>query len=655
MFAENLWVGPILPLASFLLIWPLGKYFKNRGAELGLLTVGAELALSLGALMEVKAGAKVHHSFEWIPGTPIEVGYLVDPVSALMMVIVCTVAFLVHLFSIGYMEHESGKRRYFSMLSLFTASMTGLAISSTVFLFFIFFELVGLCSYFLIGFHWEGLSAPRGAVRAFMVTKFGDLFFMAGLAAIFVTYQTYDFKEMAHVAHDIPAGDATLVALLLLGGAMGKSAQFPLHTWLGSDRRLGHRGAMEGPTPVSALIHAATMVAAGVYLVIRGYPIFSASETALTVIAYIGGFTALYAAIQGVVAREIKSVLAFSTVSQYGYMMLGLGVGGYSAAMFHLMNHAFFKALLFLGAGSIIVATHHENDIFKMGGLAKRMPITAVTFAVGGLALMGVFPFSGYFSKDLILEEAYMTGNVLPFLMGFLGAAFTAFYTTRMIAVAFFGEPSTDHAEHATENTWVMTIPLIVLGLLAATSGFSEHALFEEFITFEAAHAAEHHMPHIPLPMITSGLVLASAALSLGFYWDRLGLSFLDPVSVKEKTGPVYDAVYNGFYQDHLQLRMVDATRYTTAGGLYELDSVVVDGLVNFLPENFIKRPSFFLRWSDDNVVDGIVDWINVETFRLGDWSSRLQTGFVQNYIGLFALGIVVLAVVAGLTGRWLM
>lgn len=627
MFAENLWLAPVLPVISFLAIWPLGKKLRHQGAELGLLTVGAALLLALGALWDVLNGARVHVALEWIPGTPIEVGFLVDPVSSLMLVIVLTISFLVHLFSVGYMAEEGSKRRYYSGLSLFTASMAGLTVSSSVFLFFMFFELVGLCSYLLIGFHWETLDSARGAVRAFMVTKFGDLFFMAALAVIPTVYHTYDFVEMAERVHELPVGAATLVALLLLGGVAGKSAQFPLHTWLHSDRRLGNRGAMEGPTPVSALIHAATMVAAGVYLVIRAYPVFHGSPTALTVIAWMGGFTALYSAVQGAVSKEIKTVLAFSTISQYGYMMLGLGVGGFAAAMFHLMNHAFFKALLFLGAGSVIIATHHENNIWKMGGLGKRMPITAITFLAGGLALMGLFPFSGYFSKDLILEEAYLAGEFVPFLMGLIGVPFTAFYTTRVFTLTFLGSGRTESAEHAQETPWVMTLPLIILGLLALTSGFTESALFEGFISFEAAHEASAHVPHIPMPLISSVLVVGSALLGLGFYWERLDLSVLDPFAAKEVLGPLYGAVFNGFYQDYLQLGLVDMARYKLAGAF---DS------------------------TDQRGVDGAVDGIDAGTKGLGELSSRIQTGMVQNYIGLFALGIAILAIYAGIAGGWL-
>ncbi|HKJ59920.1 MAG TPA: NADH-quinone oxidoreductase subunit L, partial [Halobacteriales archaeon] len=396
---------PLLPFVSFLIAM-LGGYFAPRllpkgGAIPGILALGGSLLLSLWVLADVAGGTYTNEElYAWVVGQDtfsLHFGMLLDPLSALMLVIVSLVAFLVFVHSLGYMndEGETGLPRYYAGLSLFSFSMLAFVLADNLLMSFVFFELVGLCSWLLIGF-WFREDAPASAAKkAFLVTRFGDYFFLVGVVGVLVTFGTANFagaEAFPTLAEEaIDAGESfagfgaqtwvTVLGLLVLGGVIGKSAQFPLHTWLPD--------AMEGPTPVSALIHAATMVAAGVYLVARMYGFYALSPTALSIIALVGGFTALFAATMGLVKREIKQVLAYSTVSQYGYIMLGLGAGGYVAGVFHLTTHAFFKALLFLGAGSVIIAMHHNEDMWDMGGLREKMPVTYYTFLAGSLALAG--------------------------------------------------------------------------------------------------------------------------------------------------------------------------------------------------------------------------------------------------------------------------
>ena len=381
----------LLPFVSFLVALSVGDRLPKGGALAGIAATGGSLALSIGTVLAVAGGetytATIYTWAEGLDAVDLTFGVLIDPLSAMMLLIVTLVAFLVHVFSLGYMndEDETGLARYYAGLGLFTASMLGFVVADNLLMAFMFFELVGLCSYLLIGFHFREPGPPSAAKKAFLVTRFGDYFFLVGVVAVFATFGTASFvgsESFPALAEAALRGEAsvatfgfapgtwfTIVGLLILGGVIGKSAQYPLHTWLPD--------AMEGPTPVSALIHAATMVAAGVYLVARMYGFYAISPTALAIIAFVGGFTALFAATMGLVKREIKQVLAYSTISQYGYMMLALGGGGYVAATFHLMTHAFFKALLFLGAGSVIIAMHHNEDMWDMGGLRSKMPASA--------------------------------------------------------------------------------------------------------------------------------------------------------------------------------------------------------------------------------------------------------------------------------------
>ncbi|WP_101296644.1 NADH-quinone oxidoreductase subunit L [Halegenticoccus soli] len=664
----------LLPFLSFLLALGVGRSMPKGGALAGIAATGGSLLLSVWAMLAVANGGTYNQTiYTWAAGTgnsfELTFGLLVDPLAAMMLVIVSLIAFLVHVFSLGYMndEGETGLPRYYAGLGLFTASMLGFVVANNLLMAFMFFELVGLCSWLLIGFWFREEAPPSAAKKAFLVTRFGDYFFLVGVVAVFATFGTAAFAgegSFPALAEAALAGEAateintfgfapqtwfTVVGLLVLGGVVGKSAQFPLHTWLPD--------AMEGPTPVSALIHAATMVAAGVYLVARMYGFYALSPTALGIIAFVGGFTALFAATMGVVKREIKQVLAYSTISQYGYMMLALGAGGYIAATFHLMTHAFFKALLFLGAGSVIIAMHHNENMWDMGGLKERMPVTYWTFLAGSLALAGIFPFSGFWSKDEVLYEALAHGlGGTPLLlaawaMGLLAVFFTGFYTFRMVFLTFHGEPRTDVARDPHGVGWNVKAPLTVLGVLAVVAGFVNMVPVAkltgahiEFLHDWLAHGlggltSEHYgeltgqFAGYETGYVGSELttVLLSGALSLGLALAGAGLAYKlynvpAPVEHTDRLGSVKTLLFNNYYQDEYQVWLADTAARNVARGADKFDQGVIDGVVNG-----ISSVSLFS----------------------GSRVRRIQTGVVSNYAALLTLGLVALLLGIGLMGGW--
>jgi len=560
-------------------------------------------------------------------------------------------------------EGEVGLPRYYAGLGLFTASMLGFVVADNLLMAFMFFELVGLCSYLLIGFHFREPGPPSAAKKAFLVTRFGDYFFLVGVVAVFATFGTAafagegSFPALAEAALNgsgeavwTPGGlDAqtwfTVVGLLVLGGVVGKSAQFPLHTWLPD--------AMEGPTPVSALIHAATMVAAGVYLVARMYGFYALTPTTLAVIAFVGGFTALFAATMGVVKDELKQVLAYSTISQYGYMMLALGAGGYVAAVFHLTTHAFFKALLFLGAGSVIIAMHHNEDMWDMGGLRSKLPVTYYTFLAGSLALAGIFPFAGFWSKDEILYEAlvHAPGEPLLFggyLMGLLAVPVTAFYTFRMVFLTFHGEPRSETARDPELVRWNVKGPLTVLGSLAVVTGFINMVPVQKVLGVEGIDLlhrwldnewggieglSSHH--YADIGPYSSGYVvggevatvLVGAAVSLGLALTGLLVAWRlynvpSPTEHTAKLGGIKDVLYNNYYLDELLAYRIE----DVAGGA---DTV------------------------DQGIIDGVVNGVSSVSLAGGSRVRRIQTGLVSEYAAMLTLGLLALLVVLGLDGGW--
>ncbi|WP_332898647.1 NADH-quinone oxidoreductase subunit L [Haladaptatus sp. CMSO5] len=657
-----------LPFASFLVALFFGKYMPKRGALAGIFATAGSLLLSLWVFLTVAGGEAFNENlYTFVAGQDtfsLHLGLLLDPLSAMMLVIVSLVAFLVHIFSLGYMndEGETGLPRYYAGLGLFTASMLGFVFANNLLMAFMFFELVGLCSYLLIGFWFREDGPPSAAKKAFLVTRFGDYFFLIGVVAIFATFGTAAFagsESFPHIAEQVLLGEETvetfgfspemwftILGLLVLGGVMGKSAQFPFHTWLPD--------AMEGPTPVSALIHAATMVAAGVYLVARMYGFYALSPTALAVIALVGGFTALFAATMGVVKREIKQVLAYSTISQYGYIMLGLGAGGYVAGVFHLLTHAFFKALLFLGAGAVIIAMHHNENMWDMGGLKDKMPVTYWTFLSGSLALAGIVPFAGFWSKDEVLYEALIHGLnspvlLLAYAMGLIAVFFTGFYTFRMVFLTFHGEPRSDLARDPHGIHWNVKFPLVVLGILAATIGFvnmtpvadltglhieflhswldleegfasglSAHHYGELLHDFAGYSAAE--IPSIAAGAVSLALALAGAGLAYSLYNVPV------PVEHTDKLGSIKTLLYNNYYQDEYQVWLATGLTLPLARAADKFDNGVVDGVVNG-----VSSVSLFS----------------------GNRVRRVQTGVVSNYATLLTVGLVALLVVLGITGGW--
>jgi len=650
---------PVVPLAAFAVILFGGLLPKGRGfggttsTVVGTLAVGVSLVLSAYLLFSVWTGeieAFVAAEAVWVDGIgdlpDLTVGVLVDPLSALMAFIVSLVAFLVHVFSKYYMndEGETGLPRYYAAMSLFTGSMLAFVFASNLLMAFIFFELVGLCSYLLIGFWYDRPSAASAAKKAFLVTRFGDYFFLVGVAFAFAGFGTFAFHGdgslFAVAENAVAEGETvlglsaqnavTVLALLVLGGVIGKSAQFPLHTWLPD--------AMEGPTPVSALIHAATMVAAGVYLVTRTFELYALSPTALLVVAYVGGFTTLFAATMAFVMDDIKQVLAYSTISQYGYMMLALGAGGYTAAVFHLMNHAFFKALLFLGAGSVIIAMHHEQDMWEMGGLRRRMPVTYYTFLVGSLALAGIAPFSGFWSKDEALLSAFRNAANepllwVPFGFGLIAVVLTGFYTFRMVALTFHGRPRTDEAELVDEGGFSVYVPLVVLGLLAAFAGFVNaeplgiHALSDFLNSSSFYEAAAEGAGYVE--EFETSLALPGVALLLAIIGSVVGFSLYsgdEPERLKERGGAVTRVLEKKYY---------------------------VNGAQVWLAEGFTYRLSKVLNLFDIDIVDGIVNATSKVSLGSGDAMRRSQTGVVAHYAAIIVLGTVILGFIVGLAGGW--
>jgi len=663
----------LFPFAAFLIALAFGSRMPRGGALAGIAATAGSLVLSIWTALAV-AGGEVYAAelYTWVAGRgalELSFGIFIDPLSALMLIIVSLIAFLVHVFSLGYMndEGEIGLPRYYAGLGLFTASMLAFVYSSNLLMAFMFFELVGLCSWLLIGFWFREEAPTSAAKKAFLVTRFGDYFFLIGVVGVLVTFGTSAFvgegsfvamaeqavlegevaesiQGMLEVVGMSPQAWFTVLGLLVLGGVLGKSAQFPLHTWLPD--------AMEGPTPVSALIHAATMVAAGVYLVARMYGFYALSPTALAIIALIGGFTALFAASMGVVKQELKQVLAYSTISQYGYMMLALGAGGYVAGVFHLTTHAMFKALLFLGAGAVIVAMHHEENMWTMGGLKAKMPVTYWTFLAGSLALAGIVPFAGFWSKDEVLYEALVHGLggspvlLLAYAMGLLAVFFTGFYTFRMVFLTFHGDARTDAARQAHAVGWNMKFPLVVLGVLATTVGLinmvpvkevtgADIDFLHQWLDGGASALSAHHygdVLHDAAGYTATELSsLLPAALSLGLalagvlYAKRL-YDGVDPEEHTDRLGSAKTLLVHNYYQDEYQVWLAEGVTAPLARAADTFDQGVIDGLVNG-----ISGVSLFA----------------------GRRVRRLQSGLVSNYATLLTTGLVLLLLYFAVTGGW--
>jgi NADH-quinone oxidoreductase subunit L len=590
----------------------------------------------------------VTQGFTWmrVGGFVVDFRFLVDPLSTTMMLFVTGVGTLIHLYSIGYMHGDERFSRFFAYMNLFAASMLVLVLGSSFLLTFLGWEGVGLCSYLLISFWFERNSAAVAGKKAFITNRVGDFGFMLAMFLIFQHLGTLDYTAMSG-AESLTNGTATAIALLLFLGAIGKSAQIPLHIWLPD--------AMEGPTPVSALIHAATMVTAGVFLVVRAHPFFLASEHASTVVAYVGALTAIFAATVAIVQNDIKRVLAYSTISQLGYMFLAAGVAAYGAAMFHMVTHAFFKALLFLCAGSVIHGLNDEQDMRRMGGLRKFMPITAACFIVGWLAIAGIFPFAGFWSKDEILAKVWFHDDYVLWTIGVIGALLTAFYMTRQVYLVFYGnerwhdsealdaasaeavgaeEPvaaKQGHGEHGEphESPWLMTIPLIVLAGLATIGGlvmlpFTKQDLDLLEIWLEPGFSES--VPHIEVSSFGAAFVLSLVALAIAItgiligralYRKGLPADATDPVV--ERLGPLATFLEKAWYIDFAVSWFVDH---------------VAAPFGRFLSDGFDRRG-----------VDGAVNGIGSAARGIGGGLRRLQTGLVRNYALAIMFGTALLLV----------
>jgi len=635
-------VGLILlfPVAGCAINGLIGKYLKKE--TVGYIACGA-IGLSFFISILVFCGLLLlpaeerlfeKQLFQWIESGAFQAaaGLQVDPLSAIMILVVSGVGFLIHIYSIGYMHDDKGYHRYFCYLNLFTFSMLLLVLSNNFLLMFVGWEAVGLCSYLLIGFWFEKKSASDAAKKAFVVNRVGDFGFALGIMLIFLIFHTIDFNDVfASVAHgqfEIGSFTITIITLLLFMGATGKSAQIPLYTWLPD--------AMEGPTPVSALIHAATMVTAGIYMIARCSELYVLSPFTMAVVACVGAITAFFAATIGLVQNDIKRVLAYSTISQLGYMFLACGVGAFTAGIFHLMTHAFFKALLFLGSGSVIHALSGEQDMRKMGGLRHQIPVTYKTFLIGTVAIAGIPPFAGFFSKDEILLESLIRGNAVYWSIGAVAAFLTAFYMFRLLFMTFHGESRVDPhiKEHIHESPKNMTTPLIILAVLSAIGGFLGlpganiisrflHPVFHQY-DHTKGHIAEiggHHGNGLPFLMMFISTVIAIGGIYLAYqmYIKRQDL----PKKMAEHFSFLHRILFKKYYVDEIY------------------DALFVIPFKNLSLQMW--------KCVDVKAIDGSVNGIARLVVGFGNVLKLFQTGYIRNYAFYFVIGCIFVIVLTAL------
>jgi NADH-quinone oxidoreductase subunit L len=702
-FFNLVWLLPLLPLLSFALIvlWTN----RNRLLSTWIAWIGIGLAWILGWTIffltwrVIRDLTPPYGSYQVplisIPtgGTELQLGVQVDTLTSLMLFMVPFVCLMIFIYSKGYMNYgtdevDSRYSRFFAYISLFACGMLGLVVASNFVTLLIFWEIMGLCSYLLIGF-WFDKSYPdpkritpkEAGLKAFLTTRIGDVIMLAGILLLYVQTGTTTFSEifteetLHHLSHTYAFGSiswATLCSLLIFGGAVGKSSQFPLHVWLPD--------AMEGPTPVSALIHAATMVSAGVYLVARSFPLFIAGgSTTLYVVSMIGAFTALFASTIAVAQNDIKRVLAYSTISQLGYMIAALGIGAYVAAVFHLIAHAFFKALLFMGSGSVIHGVehghhhaHHDhhgddgeefdpNDMMNMGGILKRMPATGWTFIIGALALTGIFPWAGFWSKDEILAEAWyefthggawgLPGNwaFVIWLMLTLAALLTAFYTGRQVFLTFAGKPRSEAAAHAPESVPSIVWPLAILAVFSTFLGLAGTPWANLFFSLIGANAeiGGEHLHHGEFSPLVAAISLSVAIIGWLTAWLIYGRKPLtEPVDPLEKPlGPVYTVLKNKYYVDELYNAIIVQPAIRFAGFCATFDRVVVDAIVNAVGRFGRWLSSWLKRAIDNPIVDGAVNAVGKVTTWCGEFMRATQTGKVQNYLLVAAVTVVLLLV----------
>ena len=619
---------PLLPFAAFLILGIFGPWIKDKAHLVAVPAVVVSWLLALMVFFDVAGGHQTSFPlYTWLTSglLDIHIGFSIDRLTSVMLLLVTTVSSLVHIYTIGYMQGDSGYARFFSYIALFTFSMLMLVMADNLLQLFIFWEAVGLCSYLLIGHWYDRPAACSAATKAFIVNRVGDFGFMLGLLMVWYNFESLDYSEIFVRAHE-SAGEVinvlgpfggtwdvsvlTLICVLLFTGAVGKSAQVPLHVWLPD--------AMEGPTPISALIHAATMVTAGVFMVARLAPLYNLSPTAMTLVAITGGVTMVVGATIALTQTDIKRVVAYSTVSQLGYMIMACGLGAYAAGMYHLLTHGAFKALLFLGCGSVIIALHHEQDMRRMGGLKHKLPITYWTFVVGSLALAGFPLTSGFFSKDHLLVSAWSAGPLGQFLagLGLVTALITAFYSFRLVFVTFWGPSHVDphHADHVHEPSSTMTLPLIVLAVFSILTGYLG---IPEFLgpTFETGtgEAAHGGGASVGIMVLAAGMGLLGIAGAYYVYVRNPAL----PDRLARQWQSLYQASLNKWYVDEVYDRTVVRPTFAGATGLW--------------------------KHVDVNVIDSAVNGV-ARAIAWGGWLLRLtQSGQAQHYALGMALGAVVL------------
>jgi NADH-quinone oxidoreductase subunit L len=621
---KYIWLIPLLPLVGFI-INGLGRNALPKSLIGGIasLAVLIPFLISVGVFMEVKTTEHITKTyFEWIRVGDINIpfSFLVDRLSSIMLLIITGIGFLIHLYSIGYMSHDAGFGKFFAYLNLFVFFMLLLVMGANYVIMFIGWEGVGLCSYLLIGFWFTNPSYADAAKKAFVMNRIGDLGFLIGVFIIIKTFGSVTYADVFAKAAGMHTGDTTLVliTLLLFVGATGKSAQIPLFTWLPD--------AMAGPTPVSALIHAATMVTAGIYMIARSNILFTLSPLTQHVIAIVGVATILLAAIIALTQTDIKKVLAYSTVSQLGYMFLGLGVGAYTGAFFHVLTHAFFKALLFLGAGSVIHAVSGEQNMRSMGGLKGKLPVTFITMLIGTLAISGIPPFAGFFSKDEILAHTYMHSPVL-YVFGVLGAMFTSFYMFRLMFLTFWGKFRGTHEQehHLHESPPSMTIPLIVLAVLSTVGGFmgvpealGGHHWLEQWLEPVLSRSAEHTGKMFMArntELMLMGVSVGGAVIALIYAYLKYVSKAEVPLADNEERPALEKLSFNKFYIDEIY-------------------------------DTIIRRPLdalsvFFYKVVDKMGIDGIVNGVAQSPIEAGRGLRLLQTGNVGFYLLMMVIGIV--------------
>ena len=619
---DLLWLVIAMPLAGAVGLHFVGRLLKEPLAGwLASAAVGGSFVVAaVLALPFIQGGehAEVVQLWDWMPAIGARLEILWDPLSALMSLIVTGVGLLIHVFAIGYMHGDERYHRFFANLNLFAASMLTLVLAGNYAMLFLGWELVGLCSYLLIGFWFTRKSAAAAAKKAFIVNRIGDFGFMVGLMFVFTTFGTLSYSGIfERASEELTTGLATVIGILFLVGAAGKSAQIPLYVWLPD--------AMEGPTPVSALIHAATMVTAGVYLIARSAAIFELSPVAQVTVATVGALTALVAATIALAQRDIKRVLAYSTISQLGYMFLAVGATAYVAGVFHLMTHAFFKALLFLGAGSVIHAMGDRQDMHEMGGLFKKMPVTAITMGIATLAIAGIPPLAGFWSKDEILASSFARGGWYSALwvIGLVTAFVTAFYMTRQWVMVFLGSPRWEGAVDPHESPRVMTVPLVVLGVLSVIGGLAntpwrtglEHFLEPAFELVQMQHPPEGFWMFVLL----AGLSVFAGMAGIGAAF----LTYREPReswrAFEEGFEPLWGMWEHGYRVDDVYGRVIVAPgRKAAEGAAFAVDLPIIDGAIN-----------------------GVARLVR----ELGDRARPLQTGFVRNYGALLLAGTVTVVI----------